>query len=421
MGMTSQCSILTGLLTIILCTTQAVSYRFGNILHHQNTAIRSKKNNLLHKSKFHHPHLPSTINIKSNDVGKTSMESLNVLRSHRMFSADVFLSSYSPWQGNYPHEEQVMGDQVDDVDLSYLPIDFFDLPPKTEDLLRRVTHTYVMGDVRKDLPSKITVNDVLHTIDAEYRYNAVPLSIGDISLAVKERQTDDTDGKEFNAQEYAAKVLSFAAMHCLPAEVTKFLFAIKMSIGETEIGYGPAKKTLESIRLSLQSDGWKSVSFPYGLSLRMKRDFIFSKRVKYNPIPRKSLLTRKRDIAKANRFIKVAAIVKPPSRVVNTANMLSVIDKNMLAVMDEIPEPSVKSRMSLSQDWSLKGMQTFFPRQKRLWRYNMYSFLQKAKKYLYTSRIVKRPVRTLAVALTGTWLLVRILLTIRRRLTFVIP
>jgi len=343
---------------------------------------------------------------------------MNVLSSHRMFTADVFLSSYSSWQGSYPLEEQVTGDQVDDVDLSYLPIDFFDLPPQTEDLLKRVTYTYVMGDVRKDLHSKITMNEVLHTLDAEYRYTEFPLSVGDVSLAVKEKKTDV--GEKFNAQEYAAKVLSFAVMHCMPAEITQLFFAIKLSTGETEIVDGSARNTLESIRLSLQNDGWKSVSFPCGLSLRMKRDFIFSKRVKYNPIPRKSLLTRTRDISKANRLIQIAAVIKPPSRVVNTANMLSVIDKSMLAVMDEIaPERGGKSCMPLSQDW-LKGMQTFFPRQKRLWRYKIYSFLLKAKKYLYASRIVKKPVRTLGVTLMGVWLLLRTLLAIINGLTFLI-
>lgn len=337
------------------------------------------------------------------------MKALNIVPSHRMFIADALDS--------YHREEQVMGDQVDDVDLSYLPIDFFDLPPKTEDFIRRVTHIYVMGNVRRYLPSKITVKEVLRTIDAEYRYNAVPLSVGDVSLAVKERHSND--GEEFDAQEYASKVLSFAAMHCLPAEVTKTLFAIKLSTGET--GNGMAHKTLESIRLSLQSDGWKSVFFPCGLSLRMKRDFIYSKRVKYNPIPRKSLLTRKRDIAKANRFVKAAANVKPPSRAVNAPNMLGVIDKSMLAVIDEMaPGLGVKSPLSLSQDWSLKGIQTFFPRQKILWRQKNSIFLQKVKKSLYANRIRKRPVRTLVMILAGASLLIRTLLTIKNRLTSLI-
>jgi len=398
------------ILLTVLYITHAESYGLGNIIHRQKIAIRSGSNvfqkNLSYRS---HPNL--TDNKNSENTSYIATKSFEIVLFHRMFNRNVALSSYSPWQDSFLREKQATSDQFDDVDLSYLSIDLFDLPPKTEDLLRRVTHVYVMGNVRKNLPSQITVNEVLHTIDAEYRYNVVPLLVENVPLTAREDQTVDVE--ELNAQEYTTKVLSFAAMHCIPAEVAVLLFDVSLPTREVEIGSGTYSKTLARIKLSLQNDGWKSVSFPSGLSLRMNRGFIFSRRAKYNPIPHNSILTRKLDIAKANRFIKAASIAKPPNRVTNTANMLAVIDENMLAVIDDMaPELGVKSRMSLSQDWPLKDMQTFFPRQKRLWRQIFLSFLKKTKT-LYASRRIKKPVQTLALILAGAWFLVRTLLTIR--------
>jgi len=288
----------------------------------------------------------------------------------------IYLSTYSSWENGYSREDL---DNSDDVDLSYLPIDVFALPRETEAFLKRVTFNYMMSEVRKDI-NEVMIDEVLQVIEAEYHYSDIDVEFKDLKIS--------KDIKALNDQRSASKILSFAAMHCLPAEITILLLAQSKTTGTT----------LQDVIISFKKNGWKTVSFPNGICLRLKRGYMTSKRLKYSPIPIKSFLTRKRDIAYASSCLEKSLVTKPPKRLANTTSMMAVFD-------EMAPELVNKAPASLSRNIiDMKNILTYFPQKNRMWRKIVISSIRKKIKSLLERTKHNFPI-VLAVTFTGLWLL----------------
>jgi len=342
----------------------------------KNTAAVKTKNRL-----YRFTHVMPTVHVQSK-----MMNEVNIFTyMDRTASSPIILSSFSSWGDDFSYRQGV---DLDDVDLSYLPIDVFSLPPRTENLLRRATLIYVMSEVKNNI-DRLTIDEVLETIEEEYQYRTVPLSVGELHF-----EEEIANVEELDTRHPAAKVLSFAAMHCLPAEITVLLFK-ESSRATGKIDHESSKK-LQILISTFQQSGWKAVSFPNGLSLRLKRGFMISKRVRFNPIPRKSFLTRKRDINDASRVLELSSVTTPPKKIANVTNMMAVFD-------EIVPDLTTKSRASLSiNSKELEGMLAFFPRKNRLWiKFVISSTKKKAKSFL--GRRNDNFLVTLGIIFTGAW------------------
>ena len=133
--------------------------------------------------------------------------------------------------------------------LSYLPY-ATSLPPLTHELFTNATENYVRGAGRP-----LHVWDVIRK---EYRSYDVPLQLGNVLIDV--RQTGEQD------DESVAELLSLAALHRLPKEITLEL------LGPTTVP--PGNSSLDVCREAFAVQGWQGVDFPKGLALFPKRRYM---------------------------------------------------------------------------------------------------------------------------------------------------
>lgn len=230
-------------------------------------------------------------------------------------------------------EESNMYDD-DDESLDYLPSGgAADLTPKTRELLQRVTLEYV----NKREPT-VEVDDVLDVISEEYKSR-------DVSVIVGEEKFDFSHSGDVDDAD-VARILSFAAHHRLPLDITILL------LGTTEDS--DTDDAFSRCRKELARGSWMSVSFPKGLAVRPKRKFVSSTRAKYMPMPRSWMTSRKEAVRKAQLAVNEAVYVQPPPR-----RLLS--REEFLATMDM--ELSSASEPAELLPTLFRDARLFFPRQ----------------------------------------------------------
>ena len=116
---------------------------------------------------------------------------------------------------------------------------------QTTALLQRVTVNYMYGTTAQNPP--VPIEQVLRVIQQEYRSRPKK----SVSVEVAGRVFDD---------DTVVQVLSFAALHRLPQEVTIELLGTNHEPGSA----------LETGKIAFQTSGWTGVSFPDGLAIRTR-------------------------------------------------------------------------------------------------------------------------------------------------------
>lgn len=275
---------------------------------------------------------------------------LNVLNSMATTSAfwnepisfrSQSLFSYPLW--SYEYEEE-------DDELYFLPINSFDLPPQTDYILRKITNAYIQSDV-KDISQEIDFMEIVDMIGLEYKWSPHPYTIGS-KLFVFSGQKDD---KELKAQKLFSKLISFAALHRLPKEMATVLFG---KLKSNENCDPDVANELRHLVIMFESESWESITFPRGLSIRIKREYLQSKRKRYSLIPRNSILAKSNNALQATDAIKQALLTKPPPKLVHKEDIVAEIDE----IARELGE---KSEFSQRGDSLVNELLTFFPRENK--------------------------------------------------------
>lgn len=231
--------------------------------------------------------------------------------------------------------------------ISYLPITEFEMPPRTEYVLKKLTEAFIKGDITFDYRGDITLDDITVAIEDEYKFVARPCHVGDYKMY---GHHPGRNGSRISSSlNDTTKILAFTALNRVPIEiVTTLLKLLKSEVTDANVTY-----ILGTIIEEMETVGWEAVSFPQGLPLRVRRDYILSKRKRYNPIPRRTPLTRSQDILDAKTVIREAMNTKPPPKIVDKRKMLAEIDQIA-------PDWIVKSQLSQSPESSLREI-IFFP------------------------------------------------------------
>jgi hypothetical protein len=198
--------------------------------------------------------------------------------------------------------------------LKYLPSGGTGLTPKTKELLQRVTSEYV--NKREPI---VEVDDVLDVIDEEYKSRDVSVIVGEKTFDfLSSGDVDDAD---------VARILSFAAHHRLPLDISLILFGPVNS--DTNDAFAKCRKALG------ESDSWMSVSFPQGLAIRPKRKFVTSTRKRFLPVPRTWTTSRKEAVRHAQLAVNEAMYVQPPPRrLLTREEFLATMDKELSAASE---------------------------------------------------------------------------------------
>jgi hypothetical protein len=245
-------------------------------------------------------------------------------RRWAIFSPSLILGS----TGGFSFLEDRNIDDDEDL-LNYLPSQRDTLAPRTYELLKRVTLQYVNG--REPVVEAEEVLDVVHV---EYKSYDVPLVVGNVTFDFSSSgDVDDAD---------VARILSFAAYHRLPADVTLLLI-------------GPDMEDNSFARCSeaFAHEGWKGVRFPRGLAVRPKRKFVKSTKERLMPMPR---AWRKDAQRMAQLAVNEATnISPPPRRLLSREEFLATMDKELSAT-----EP-LELLPSLFRD-----VRMIFPRQNKI-------------------------------------------------------
>lgn len=258
-------------------------------------------------------------------------------RGFGYFTSPIRFASSPFWMDDYLED-----DDVSNTDISYLKfVNLQDLPMGSEMVLRKVTKAYIESDVKR-VQSDLKLSDVLDTIDSEYKYTRIPYKVGNNTISFESK----ADSQSF-ARTIVSKVLSFAALYRLPETIVVFLFG--GLVDEKRID-DETKQEIINLLEAFQKVGWNSVEFTHGLSVRIKRDYIVSRRKRFYPLPRKNIFTRSYDVLAAAEALDQAKLVHPPLKLIRKQAFVEEINR-----MENI-------QSELSQRSSLKDMVlTFFP------------------------------------------------------------
>lgn len=156
---------------------------------------------------------------------------------------------------SFPADDDDSDDEDEDDLLSYIPVsdEDWDIPPLTRRLLYRATLQYVQGNETRSFP--VLLNEVLSVIEQEHDTFDVPVKVGNVTYDVSLSDNELDQG--------IAEVLSFAALYGVPKEVVNIL------LGPRRRGETNAVATCQAV---FTTQGWKSVSFPSGLGIQVKRN-----------------------------------------------------------------------------------------------------------------------------------------------------
>jgi hypothetical protein len=195
-----------------------------------------------------------------------------------------------------PYFDEDTDDEANNELLTYLPDSGSTLPPQTKFLLSRATKSYIYGDTGL---TSLDSNRVLleQAIAEEYKSIDVPVQIGEVLFDVR-KTGEDVD-------EAVAEVLSLAAMHSIPQEITCELLKLES----------------DQAHKAFSESGWEGVAFPRGFALQLKRKFQPKQ-------PKNWIRGRKRRFQEAKEAVTAARETQAPSQKLQTR-------EEFLATMEE--------------------------------------------------------------------------------------
>jgi hypothetical protein len=274
------------------------------------------------------PHRPST----ALRDGDNAFLSVGVPTPLRDFSSRrIFQSLYSS-AGKQGFSFLEDGTSRGDLLLSYLADKGTNLPIDTFELLKRATSQYVYGKEMVDEP--ITREEVLDVIEREYLCTNVPLSVGNATF--------NQSPKSEKMERSVSRILSFALIHQLPSEIAVVLLGSKRNLPKAAHLKDPVFLCKEALR----HEGWKALSFPMGVGLRMRRGLMPS-------LPKRSLFnSRKRAREHAESLLAIAVESNPPANITATR-------KQFLRAMEE--EMSATASPLRKRKTQTKQARQFFP------------------------------------------------------------
>jgi len=210
-----------------------------------------------HQQHQHHLLLSSTTNNKNNNINRRdnfkSASSTTQLRDSSWRLAynggdeTAFVSSFL-YGGTFQ-------EGMDDGILRYLPDSGTSIPPKTRQLIKRLTSEYVYGSqsMLQQQPQRPRVvpllSDILDAVETEYDTS---LSFS-VSLTVGNQTFDEPR---------IIQLVSLAVLHQLPKEIT-------LALVKTDTN-GDIPGLVDFVS-AFERGGWDDVAFPRGLGLRMKK------------------------------------------------------------------------------------------------------------------------------------------------------
>ena len=187
-----------------------------------------------------------------------------------------------------------------EIDLSFLPDQGRSMLPQTKDVVTKATRNYIYGSIRNHL----SMEDVLSAVEEEYKSFDVPVVVVDQRVDVLK------SGEE--ADESLAEILSLAAIHKLPREITLEILNLQPNATATD-DYRAAVS-------AFQERGWPAVSFPKGLAL-------FPKTMK---LRRPRWLRKRKLIRLAQQDVNMASrSVAPPQRLQTREEFLDLMAETL--------------------------------------------------------------------------------------------
>jgi hypothetical protein len=230
-------------------------------------------------------HLPTTRRRTGRFLTLTSSSSLNASSVILGYTGDyAFMEDHDFDDDQPPHAQNQL--------LSYLPEQ--DIPLQTSNLLKRVTEIYIYGTGEKEI---VTMAQVLAVIEAEYKSRDVPVTVASQTFDVR-KTGEDPD-------ESVAEVLSFAALHRLPKEITLELLGAK---------HGKDESSFDTCLAAFADSGWAQVTFPKGLALRTKNVYLSASEKQTQPW----LRTNKKLALQAQLSVDSAVNIQSPRRQLQT-------------------------------------------------------------------------------------------------------
>jgi len=228
--------------------------------------------------------------------------------SHSLrYTPPVLFSSL--WLRDFEDEKQ---------DISYLPINLLGVTLRAKNILRKVTKAYIESDIRTTAKG-VKLDEVLDAIDAEYKWEAVPFSVGKKVYDFSQMHSDSNT----EASRIFSKILSFAVLHRLPKAVTVLLFRDLDNFSGLDSDVG---KELQLMVTTFEGEeSWDSVTYPRGLSLQIKRAHLQSKLQKYSLFPRTSPFTRKSNAIAASKALSEARSTPLPEKLVEKQEMEAIV------------------------------------------------------------------------------------------------
>jgi hypothetical protein len=185
----------------------------------------------------------------------------------------------------------------DDAILSYLPNNSAkDLPPETRALLRKITTQYTYGRAMVDYT--VTLDNIFGVIEDEYVVWDVPVMVNGVEVHSSTGQKN----KEDKRGQVLSRLLSFAVLNQIPAELICEVLSSALIKEE-----GP----LYMAREALANSGWKGVSFPKGLGLRLKQNLQTSSQQISQP-PRFATRSKRQKFAK--ELVLSASNISAPAK-----------------------------------------------------------------------------------------------------------
>jgi hypothetical protein len=256
-----------------------------------------------------------------------------ILGSTTISSTEDFI----PFLEDQDFEEDQQHQLLDRV-LSYLPEQ--DIPPQTSSLLKRVTANYVYGTAASQ---PVTMREVLDVINKEYKSRDVPMEVANEIFDVS------TTGED--PDESVVELLSFAALHRLPQEITLELLRSKHQ----------DESPFSMCKTAFAKSGWAGVTFPKGLALRTNRNYASASERQAQPwLPSKKNLA-----AMAQQAVDDAKRVKAPRQQLQTrAEFLESMEAQLSATASPIsPKLAQKDLLFFPNSQPLQGLS--FKRMKR--------------------------------------------------------
>jgi hypothetical protein len=209
--------------------------------------------------------------------------------------------------------------------LNYLPFGGENMPPKTRQLINRITSDYIYGvsdsNSNKRIQQKVNFRELL-----EFEYDILHPAF---SMAVA--NTTFEGATTSPEEQLVVCVASMAVLYQLPKEITLQLMQSLISNNNVN----SESKALSAFVTAFQRNGWDDVIFPQGLAIRLKKGFTTTKGSdgglgQFFPasrLPWRSRSTRRAAEA-AERGVLAAAETNPPPRNVMTKEQFLVEIEN---------------------------------------------------------------------------------------------